>query len=161
MYYDVLTVHFYFSDPHKLGIRCRVNGKVMQDSNTENLVFKTEELVSYISRWEFIKPYHRKFLLVYTGCEDRQGFHLLSYVKMRVVRNCSSLFRSAENLWPIPTKLNSGAPHEWSPIVKKIWPNTDRTDSGGGEVRSQPVGGGVCCSWGEFFAFQAPHSFWQ
>jgi len=101
MYYDVvfvLTVHFYFSDPHKLGIRCHVNGKVMQDSNTENLVFKTETLVSYISRWEFIKPYHRKFLLVYTGCEDRQGFHLLSYVKMRVVRNCSSLFRSAENL---------------------------------------------------------------
>ena len=89
MYYDVvfvLTVHFYFSDPHKLGIRCRVNGKVMQDSNTENLVFKTEELVSYISRWEFIKPYHRKFLLVYRGCEDRQGFHLLLYVKMRVVK---------------------------------------------------------------------------
>ena len=53
MYHDVvfvLTVHFYFSDPHKLGIRFRVNGKVMQDSNTENLVFKTEELVSYISR---------------------------------------------------------------------------------------------------------------
>ena len=46
----VRTVHFYFSDPHKLGIRCHVNGKVMQDSNTENLVFKTEALVSYISR---------------------------------------------------------------------------------------------------------------
>ena len=37
-------------DPHKLGIRCRVNGNVMQDSNTENLVFKTEALVSFISR---------------------------------------------------------------------------------------------------------------
>ena len=76
MHYDVfvLTVHFYFSDPHKLGIRCRVNGKVMQDSNTENLVFKTEALVCYISRWDFIKPYHRNFLLVYAGCEERQSF---------------------------------------------------------------------------------------
>ena len=37
-------------DPHKLGICCRVNGNVMQDSNTENLVFKTEALVSFISR---------------------------------------------------------------------------------------------------------------
>lgn len=44
------------SDPHKLGIRCRVNGKVMQDSNTENLVFKTEELVSYISRFVTLSP---------------------------------------------------------------------------------------------------------
>ena len=41
---------FNFLDPHKLGIRCRVNGDTMQDSNTENLVFKTEALVSFISR---------------------------------------------------------------------------------------------------------------
>ena len=37
-------------DPHKLGIRCRVNGETMQNSSTENLVFKTEALVSFISR---------------------------------------------------------------------------------------------------------------
>ena len=41
---------FFLLDPHKLGIRCRVNGTVMQESNTKNLVFRTESLVSYISR---------------------------------------------------------------------------------------------------------------
>ena len=47
--FDSMCVAFSL-DPHKLGIRCRVNGNVMQDSNTENLVFKTEALVSFISR---------------------------------------------------------------------------------------------------------------
>lgn len=44
------------SDPHKLGIHCRVNGNIMQDSNTENLVFKTEALVSFISRFITLSP---------------------------------------------------------------------------------------------------------
>ena len=47
---NVLFSIILFLDPHKLGIRCRVNGNVMQDSNTENLVFKTEKLISFISR---------------------------------------------------------------------------------------------------------------
>lgn len=38
-------------DPHKLGIRCRVNGEILQDSNTDQLVHKTEALVSFISRY--------------------------------------------------------------------------------------------------------------
>ncbi|XP_067857228.1 fumarylacetoacetate hydrolase domain-containing protein 2A isoform X3 [Heptranchias perlo] len=37
------------SDPHNLRIRCRVNEKVMQDSNTNQLVFKTEALVAWVS----------------------------------------------------------------------------------------------------------------
>ncbi|KAK3705676.1 hypothetical protein QZH41_009521, partial [Actinostola sp. cb2023] len=37
------------SDVHKLGIRCRVNGKIMQDSNTENFVFKVPQLVAFVS----------------------------------------------------------------------------------------------------------------
>ena len=37
-------------DPHKLGIRCRLNGEVVQNSNTTQLVHKTEALVSYLSR---------------------------------------------------------------------------------------------------------------
>ncbi|XP_068746129.1 oxaloacetate tautomerase fahd2, mitochondrial-like [Montipora capricornis] len=44
------------SDPHKLGIRCRVNGETMQNSSTENLVFKTEALVSFISRFVTLTP---------------------------------------------------------------------------------------------------------
>ena len=37
-------------DPHKLGIRCRLNGKTVQDSNTEQMVHKTEALVAFISQ---------------------------------------------------------------------------------------------------------------
>jgi len=43
-------------DPHNLGIRCRVNGTTMQDSNTKNLVFKTEKLVSFISGFFTLTP---------------------------------------------------------------------------------------------------------
>ena len=37
-------------DPHALGIRCFLNGEPVQDSNTSQLVFKTEDIVAYISR---------------------------------------------------------------------------------------------------------------
>lgn len=39
-----------YIDPHKLGIRCRLNGEVVQNSNTEQLVHKTEALVAFISK---------------------------------------------------------------------------------------------------------------
>eukprot|EP00467_Chlorarachnion_reptans_P002895 CAMPEP_0114513350 /NCGR_PEP_ID=MMETSP0109-20121206/15512_1 /TAXON_ID=29199 /ORGANISM="Chlorarachnion reptans, Strain CCCM449" /LENGTH=290 /DNA_ID=CAMNT_0001693195 /DNA_START=49 /DNA_END=921 /DNA_ORIENTATION=- len=38
-------------NPHNLGIKCTVNGKVVQNSNTSQLVFKTEELVSHCSKF--------------------------------------------------------------------------------------------------------------
>jgi len=43
-------------DPHDLGIRCRVNGATKQDSNTKNLVFKTEKLISFISQFFTLVP---------------------------------------------------------------------------------------------------------
>ncbi len=42
-------------DPHNLAISCTLNGQVMQDSNTSNLIFKVPYLVSYLSQslaWE-------------------------------------------------------------------------------------------------------------
>jgi len=36
-------------DPHNLRLKCVVNGVVQQDSNTNQLVFKTEQLVSWCS----------------------------------------------------------------------------------------------------------------
>jgi 2-keto-4-pentenoate hydratase/2-oxohepta-3-ene-1,7-dioic acid hydratase in catechol pathway len=36
-------------DPHKLGIRLRLNGKTMQDSNTEQMIFSVAQLVAYLS----------------------------------------------------------------------------------------------------------------
>ncbi|XP_032869588.1 fumarylacetoacetate hydrolase domain-containing protein 2-like isoform X1 [Amblyraja radiata] len=44
------------SDPHNLGIRCRVNGQIMQDSNTSQLVFKTEQLVAWVSQFVTLSP---------------------------------------------------------------------------------------------------------
>lgn len=38
-------------DPHKLGIRCYLNGKEVQNSNTDQMVFKTETCVEWISRY--------------------------------------------------------------------------------------------------------------
>lgn len=38
------------SDPHNLKICCRVNGEVVQSSNTDQMVFKTEELIAWISQ---------------------------------------------------------------------------------------------------------------
>lgn len=39
------------SAPHNLGIRCKVNGELMQNSNTKNQVFKIERLISYVSQF--------------------------------------------------------------------------------------------------------------
>lgn len=44
------------SDPHNLGIRCRVNGETMQDSKTNQLVFKTGALIEFISRFVTLRP---------------------------------------------------------------------------------------------------------
>jgi len=36
-------------DPHSLGIRCSLNGQIMQNSNTSMMIFKLPELISFIS----------------------------------------------------------------------------------------------------------------
>ena len=37
-------------DPHDLSIRCRLNGKIMQDSNTAEMLYKIPELIEYLSQ---------------------------------------------------------------------------------------------------------------
>ncbi len=43
-------------DPGRLAIRCRVNGEVLQDSNTAELVFGVPQLVSYCSQMFTLEP---------------------------------------------------------------------------------------------------------
>jgi len=43
-------------DPHNLGIRCFVNGQVMQDGTTAQLVHKTDDLIYWIARYITLKP---------------------------------------------------------------------------------------------------------
>nr|XP_005286556.2 fumarylacetoacetate hydrolase domain-containing protein 2A isoform X1 [Chrysemys picta bellii] len=44
------------SDPHMLGIRCKVNGELVQDSNTNQMIFKTQALVAWVSRFITVYP---------------------------------------------------------------------------------------------------------
>jgi len=43
-------------DPHNLGIRCYLNGKEVQNSNTSQLVFKTEAIVEWVSKYTTLQP---------------------------------------------------------------------------------------------------------
>ena len=44
------------ADPHNLRIRAIVNGEVLQDSSTANLIFGIDEIISYISRTSTLEP---------------------------------------------------------------------------------------------------------
>jgi 2-keto-4-pentenoate hydratase/2-oxohepta-3-ene-1,7-dioic acid hydratase in catechol pathway len=44
------------ADPHRLSIRLTLNGKLMQESNTEQMVFGVAELVSYLSSTMTLQP---------------------------------------------------------------------------------------------------------
>ena len=56
-------------DPGKLGIQLRLNGQVMQDSNTRELIFSVDQLVSYISQFCTLHPGD----LIYTGTPSGVG----------------------------------------------------------------------------------------
>ena len=43
-------------EPHKLRIKTYVNGELRQDSNTNDMVFKSRGLVSHISKYMTLKP---------------------------------------------------------------------------------------------------------
>ena len=44
------------SDPHKLGIRLRLNGQTMQESSTSQLIFGVDELIAYLSQVFTLEP---------------------------------------------------------------------------------------------------------
>lgn len=44
------------ADPNRLSIRCTLNGEVMQDSNTDQMIFGVFELVSFISQTMTLEP---------------------------------------------------------------------------------------------------------
>lgn len=43
-------------DPHDLGIRCRVDGRTLQDSSTAEMIFGVADIVSYLSRVMTLQP---------------------------------------------------------------------------------------------------------
>jgi 2-keto-4-pentenoate hydratase/2-oxohepta-3-ene-1,7-dioic acid hydratase in catechol pathway len=51
------------SDPHALGIQTRLNGEIMQNSNTGDMIFRIDELIAYVSQVTTLEPGD----LIYTG----------------------------------------------------------------------------------------------
>ena len=56
-------------DPHNLGIRLRLNGELMQDSNTSQLIFPIDYLISHLSQFMTLKPGD----LIFTGTPPGVG----------------------------------------------------------------------------------------
>jgi 2-keto-4-pentenoate hydratase/2-oxohepta-3-ene-1,7-dioic acid hydratase in catechol pathway len=44
------------ADPQNLGIRCWLNGELRQNSNTGDMIFSVQEIISYISRYMTLEP---------------------------------------------------------------------------------------------------------
>lgn len=57
------------ADPHKLGIRLRLNGETMQDSNTDRFIFRIEQVISYLSTIMTLEPGD----LIFTGTPPGVG----------------------------------------------------------------------------------------
>ena len=56
-------------DPHTLGIRLRLNGETMQDSDTSQLIFKVDEVIAYLSQVCTLEPGD----LIFTGTPPGVG----------------------------------------------------------------------------------------
>jgi 2-keto-4-pentenoate hydratase/2-oxohepta-3-ene-1,7-dioic acid hydratase in catechol pathway len=56
-------------DPHKLGIRLRLNGKTMQESTTSQLIFGVDEIIAYLSQIFTLEPGD----LIFTGTPPGVG----------------------------------------------------------------------------------------
>ena len=56
-------------DPHALGIRCKVNGEIKQNSNTKNLVFNCFDQIAYLSQAMTLEPGD----MVFTGTPGGVG----------------------------------------------------------------------------------------
>jgi 2-keto-4-pentenoate hydratase/2-oxohepta-3-ene-1,7-dioic acid hydratase in catechol pathway len=56
-------------DPHALGIRLRLNGQTLQDSNTNQLIFRIDEVVAYLSQVMTLEPGD----LIFTGTPPGVG----------------------------------------------------------------------------------------
>ena len=57
-------------DPGKLPIRFRLNGQIMQDSNTDQFIFPVDELIAYVSQVCTLEPGD----LIFTGTPPGVGF---------------------------------------------------------------------------------------
>jgi 2-keto-4-pentenoate hydratase/2-oxohepta-3-ene-1,7-dioic acid hydratase in catechol pathway len=67
------------ADPHKLAIKLRLNGRTMQNSNTEQMIFTVAQLIAYISIVFTLEPGD----LIFTGTPPGIGHALNPPVYLR------------------------------------------------------------------------------
>jgi 2-keto-4-pentenoate hydratase/2-oxohepta-3-ene-1,7-dioic acid hydratase in catechol pathway len=66
----VLVTADEIADPHNLGIRLRLNGKTMQDSNTRQMIFTAADILAYVSQIVTLEAGD----LIFTGTPPGVGF---------------------------------------------------------------------------------------
>lgn len=66
----VLVTTDEIGDPHNLGIRLRLNGQTMQDSNTRQMIFRAGDILAYVSQVVTLEPGD----LIFTGTPPGVGF---------------------------------------------------------------------------------------
>jgi 2-keto-4-pentenoate hydratase/2-oxohepta-3-ene-1,7-dioic acid hydratase in catechol pathway len=71
-------------DPLALGIRLRLNGEKMQDSNTGDMVFGPAELIAYLSQFVELRPGD----MIITGSPPGNGSHYGRYLRPGDVMEC-------------------------------------------------------------------------
>lgn len=74
----------FVADPLDLGIRLRLNGETMQESNTGDMVFGPAELIAYISRFVELRPGD----MIITGSPPGNGSHFGRYLQPGDVMEC-------------------------------------------------------------------------
>ena len=67
-------------NPNNLGVRCFVNDKKVQDSNTREFIFNVQTVVAYISRIVTLKPGD----LIFTGTPPGVGMGMKPPVYLKV-----------------------------------------------------------------------------
>ena len=75
----VLVTKDEVADVHNLGIRLRLNGKTMQNSNTKEFIFSVPQMVAYISQIVTLEPGD----LIFTGTPPGIGHALSPQVYMK------------------------------------------------------------------------------
>ena len=73
-------------DPGHLRIQCRVNGQVLQDSNTDQLIFPVPEIVAYVSRVCTLLPGD----VIFTGTPPGVGFARTRSQAKQFATSCST-----------------------------------------------------------------------
>ncbi len=66
----VLVTTDEISDPQDLGVQCRLNGELMQDGNTSDMIFSVAQLISFLSESTTLLP----GTVILTGTPSGVGF---------------------------------------------------------------------------------------